>query len=160
MTGLVSMVSMEVSAPQRLGISNSLGVESQDLSWNGSAAEIALHDDAAAGVRPAVAGGGAVVRTLIRGRAGCHISRPDYWSVVGWLADGADSPDRVATTVVADEVALRVDRRAAGAVATDVDPAAGLVAGFGLCFRGCSKEGEGGDGECGQDGFHGSGFSL
>lgn len=76
-----------------------------------------------------------------------------------FLTDGAGSPDGVAAVIVADEVALRVDGGAAGAVFADVSAVLLRVAGLGLGSD--SEKSDRCDGERGDDGFHGQfGFSI
>jgi hypothetical protein len=65
------------------------------------------------------------------------------------MADSPDSPDRGTAVVIADEVALGVNRCAAGAVTANEYPATGVMVGTGLNFRSGSKKREGGDCERG-----------
>lgn len=109
--------------------------------------EASLDHEAAAGIGTRITDWSLV---MISGRARCDIAGDGS---IGWLADDPGAPDGISAAVVADKIALLVNRRATGGVAADIH--AVFVTGFRLWGggkKGQSGDGEGGDG--GDGGFH------
>ena len=89
---------------------------------------------------------------LIDGRGAVLAHR----SILDRRADHPVFPDRTTAVIVADEIFLCVDRRAAGTVAADVGVARWCPSAVGLGIgSGCrSCDGKSGDGECSECCFH------
>jgi len=86
---------------------------------------------------------------------GC-IAGADHGLIVG--AHGAVAVNRITTTIVADEVALGIDRCAAGLVTTELDALVIVVAR--IRGSGGSQQSDEGCGDEGNDGFHRFVFRL